>query len=103
MVEDTQLLALQRANEQVLGDELRAINDRFRVGELTRTRRGAGRGGAGAGDRNAGDGRRASCQTARATFVREVGVEPPLDLADPQPLKLPVKSDKEAGGSGDRQ
>ena len=36
-VEDEELLGLDRQNEQVLGDELRAINDRFRVGELTRT------------------------------------------------------------------
>jgi len=35
-------------------------------------------------------------ETARAAFVRQVGVAPPKDLADPQPLKLPVKSEKEA-------
>ncbi len=37
VIEDRQLLKLDLANEQVLGDELRAINDRFKVGELTRT------------------------------------------------------------------
>ena len=37
VIEDRQLFQLDKANEQVLGDELRAINDRFKVGELTRT------------------------------------------------------------------
>jgi outer membrane protein len=34
--------------------------------------------------------------TAQATFVRQVGVQPPSDLADPQPLVLPVKTEPDA-------
>ena len=95
VVEDQQLLELQRANEQVLGDELRAINDRFRVGELTRTDVAQAEAALAQAiaTRQTAEG---SLQTARATFVREVGVEPPSDLADPQPLRLPVKNEREA-------
>ena len=95
VVEDTQLLALNRANEQVLGDELRAISDRFRVGELTRTDVAQAQAALAAAiaTRQTSEG---NLQTARATFVREVGVEPPNNLTDPQPLRLPVKSETEA-------
>ena len=95
VVEDQQLLQLQRANEQVLGDELKAINDRFRVGELTRTDVAQAEAALAQAiaTRQTAEG---SLQTARATFVREVGVEPPNDLTDPQPLRLPVKNEREA-------
>jgi outer membrane protein len=95
LVEDIQLLALDRANEQVLGDELRAISDRFRVGELTRTDVAQAQAALAAAiaTRQTAEG---TLQTARAAFVRQVGVLPPNDLADPQPLRLPVKSETEA-------
>ena len=95
VIEDRQLLKLDRANEQVLGDELRAINDRFKVGELTRTdvaQAEAALAQAIATRQTAAG----TLETADATFVREVGVQAPDDLADPQPLKLPVKTEKEA-------
>jgi len=95
LVEDIQLLALDRANEQVLGDELRAISDRFRVGELTRTDVAQAQAALAAAiaTRQTAEG---TLQTARAAFVRQVGVLPPNDLADPQPLRLPVKTETEA-------
>jgi outer membrane protein len=95
VIEDQQLLALDRANEQVLGDELKAINDRFRVGELTRTDVAQAEAALAAAiaTRQTAEG---TLETARATFVREVGVQPPADLIDPQPLKLPIKDEKEA-------
>ena len=94
-VEDRQLLQLDRANEQVLGDELRAINDRFKVGELTRTDVAQAEAALAQAiaTRQTAEG---NLETARATFVREVGVNPPADLADPQPLALPVKTELEA-------
>ena len=94
-IEDKQLLALDRANEQVLGDELRAIDDRFKVGELTRTDVAQAEAALAQAiaTRQTAEG---SLETARATFVRQVGVPPSADLADPQPLQLPVKSEKEA-------
>ncbi len=95
VIEDRQLLKLDQANEQVLGDELRAINDRFKVGELTRTDVAQAEAALAAAiaTRQTAAG---TLETADATFVREVGVYPPADLADPQPLQLPVKTEKEA-------
>ena len=95
VIEDRQLLKLDKANEQVLGDELRAINDRFKVGELTRTdvaQAEAALAQAIATRQTAAG----TLETANATFVREVGTQPPPDLADPQPLKLPVKGEEDA-------
>ena len=94
-IEDQQLLSLDRQNEQVLGDELRAINDRFRVGELTRTDVAQAEAALAAAiaTRQTAEG---NLETARASFVRTVGASPPRDLADPQPLRLPVSSESEA-------
>jgi outer membrane protein len=94
-VQDAQLLALDVQNEQVLGDELRAVNDRFRVGELTRTDVAQAEAALAQAiaTRQTAEG---TLQTAAATFYNEVGVYPPKDLADPQPLRLPVQSEKEA-------
>ncbi len=95
VIEDRQLLKLDQANEQVLGDELRAINDRFKVGELTRTDVAQAEAALAQAiaTRQTAEG---TLETANATFVREVGVRPPDDLADPQPLQLPVKVETEA-------
>ncbi len=95
VIEDRQLLKLDRANEQVLGDELRAINDRFKVGELTRTDVAQAEAALAQAiaTRQTAEG---TLETAAATFVREVGVQPPADLADPQPLKLPVTAEVDA-------
>ncbi len=95
VIEDRQLLKLDKANEQVLGDELRAINDRFKVGELTRTDVAQAEAALAQAiaTRQTAEG---TLETANATFVREVGVQPPADLADPQPLQLPVKTEREA-------
>jgi outer membrane protein len=94
-IEDQQLLSLDRQNEQVLGDELRAINDRFRVGELTRTDVAQAEAALAQAiaTRQTAEG---NLETARATFVRQVGATPPADLADPQPLRLPVNSERQA-------
>ncbi len=95
VIEDRQLLKLNKANEQVLGDELRAINDRFKVGELTRTDVAQAEAALAQAiaTRQTSEG---TLETANATFVREVGIQPPPDLADPQPLKLPVKEETDA-------
>ncbi len=95
VIEDRQLLKLDQANEQVLGDELKAINDRFKVGELTRTDVAQAEAALAQAiaTRQTAEG---TLETANATFVREVGVQPPDDLADPQPLKLPVKTELDA-------
>jgi outer membrane protein len=95
-VEDVNLLLLNKQNEQVLGDELRAVNDRYRVGELTRTdvaQAEAALAQAIAARQTA----EGNLATAAATFYNFVGVNPPSDLADPQPLRLTVASEGQAG------
>jgi outer membrane protein len=91
VIQDQQLLALDVNNEQVLTKQLQATNDRFRVGEITRTdvaQAEAALAGAVA-TRQSAEG---TLQTARATYQRLVGELPPDNLVEPQPLKLPTRS-----------
>lgn len=94
VIEDQELLALNVNNEQVLQKQLDATNDRFRVGEITRTdvaQAQAALAGATA-QRETAEG---TLATARATFLQVVGFEPPADLVEPQPLVLPVRGERE--------
>ncbi|MFL5284500.1 MAG: TolC family protein, partial [Rhodopila sp.] len=95
VIQDQQLLALQINNEQVLAKQLQATNDRFRVGEITRTDVAQAE-AALAGARASRETAEGTLQTARSTFQQFVGVLPPADLVEPQPLALPVKSEQEA-------
>jgi outer membrane protein len=95
VIQAQQLLALNINNEQVLAKQLQATNDRFRVGEITRTdvaQAEAALAGATA-QRQTAEG---NLQTARGTFQQVVGFLPPGDLVEPQPLALPVKSEQDA-------
>lgn len=95
LIQAQQTLGLRINNEQVLGRQLQATNDRFRVGEITRTdvaQAEASLAGATA-DRERALG---ELQIARSAFQRAVGFLPPPDLVEPQPLKLPIKTREEA-------
>jgi outer membrane protein len=95
VIQTQQLLALQINNEQVLAKQLQATNDRFRVGEITRTdvaQAEAALAGATA-QRQTAEG---NLQTARGVFQQVIGYYPPGDLIEPQPLALPVKNEQEA-------
>jgi outer membrane protein len=95
VIQAQQLLALNVSNEQVLAKQLQATNDRFRVGEITRTdvaQAEAALSGATAARQTA----EGSLQTARATYQKVVGFQAPADLVEPQPLRLPVKTEQEA-------
>ena len=95
VIQAEQLLELQINNEQVLAKQLQATNDRFRVGEITRTdvaQAEAALEGAKA-SRETAEG---NLQTARGTFVQVIGFRPPDDLLEPQPLALPVRTENEA-------
>ncbi len=95
VIQAKQLLALQINNEQVLAKQLQATNDRFRVGEITRTdvaQAEAALEGAKA-TRETAEGNLA---TARGTYVQVIGFQPPDDLVEPQPLALPVKGEQDA-------
>lgn len=90
-----QLLQLNINNEQVLAKQLQATQDRFRVGEITRTDVAQAE-AALAGARAQRETSQGNVQTARATYVREVGEYPAPNLVKPQPLRLPVKTEAEA-------
>jgi outer membrane protein len=94
VIANQQVLALDVNNEQVLTRQLQATNDRFRVGEITRTdvaQAEAALAGATA-TRQTAEG---NLQTARSQFLQYVG-ELPGKLVEPQPLRLPVKTLEEA-------
>jgi outer membrane protein len=95
VIQAKELLDLQINNEQVLAKQLEATNDRFRVGEITRTDVAQAE-AALAGARATRETALGNLQTARGTFQQIIGVFPPDDLVEPQPLNLPVKSEQEA-------
>ena len=94
VISNAQVLQLDANNEQVLSRQLQATNDRFRVGEITRTdvaQAEAALAGATA-TRESAEG---TLQTSRATYVQLVGEEPDR-LIEPQPLRLPTRTEEEA-------
>ena len=94
VIQQTELLRLNINNEQVLGRQLQATNERFRVGEITRTdvAQAESRLAGARGQRTQAEG---NLQIARATFERTIG-EPPRRLTNPQPLQVPVRSAQDA-------
>ena len=95
VIQARQLLELQHNNEQVLAKQLQATNDRFRVGEITRTDVAQAE-AALAGARAQRETAEGNLLVARGTFRQVVGVQPPEDMVEPQPLLLPVKNEAEA-------
>ncbi len=94
VIQTQQLLQLNTNNEQVLARQLQATNDRFRVGEITRTDVAQAE-AALAGARATRQNSEGNLQTARSNYRRFIG-EMPDQLIEPQPLKLPVKNQTEA-------
>ena len=96
VIQSQQLNQLNINNEQVLARQLQATNDRFRVGEITRTDVAQAE-AALAGARATRQTSEGNLQTARSNYRRFVGEVPIADqLIEPQPLKLPLKSQDEA-------
>jgi outer membrane protein len=83
-------------NEQVLSRQLQATNERFRVGEITRTDVAQAESRL-AGARAARAVAEGQLQTARATFQRVIG-EAPTRLTAPQPLRVGVRNAEDARG-----
>jgi outer membrane protein len=94
VISDAQVLDLDRNNELVLTKQLQATNERFRVGEVTQTDVAQAEAALAqaTATRETAEG---TLQTARATFQQEVG-ELPGKLIEPQPLKLPTRTEDEA-------
>jgi len=95
VIQAKQILALNINNEQVLEKQLQATNDRFRVGEITRTDVAQAE-AALAGAKAQREVAAGQLQTARGVFQQVIGFLPPDDLVEPQPLSLPVRSEGEA-------
>lgn len=95
VIEAQELLALNINNEQVLAKQLEATNDRFRVGEITKTDVAQAQAALSqaTAQRQTAEG---SLQIARATFQRVVGYMPPGNLVEPQPIALPVATQQQA-------
>jgi outer membrane protein len=95
VIQQTELLRLNINNEQVLGRQLQATNERFRVGEITRT--GVGQAEAGLPGRvpaHPGGGQ----PPDRAGHLRAHDRGAPARLTNPQPLQVPVRSAQTRSG-----
>ncbi len=95
VIQAEQVLQLNINNEQVLTKQLQATQDRFRVGEITRTDVAQAE-AALAGARATRQTSEGNLQTARATYVATIGEYPQPNLVKPQPLRLPVRNEAEA-------
>ncbi|WP_052214787.1 TolC family outer membrane protein [Belnapia sp. F-4-1] len=93
VIRDQELLRLNINNEQVLTEQLRATNERFRVGEITRTDVAQAESRL-AGARSQRAQAEGNLQISRATFQRLVGL-PPGALVAPQPLRVPLRTSQE--------
>ncbi len=95
VIRDQEEVRLNTNNEQVLTRQLQATNERFRVGEITRTdvAQAESRLAGARASRADSEGR---LQQSRATFTRLVG-QPPQRLTPPQPLRPAVANALEAG------
>ncbi len=94
VIQAQQVLQLNINNEQVLTRQLQATNDRFRVGEITRTDVAQAE-AALAGARATRQSSEGNLQTTRATYRRLVG-DLPEQLIEPQPIKLPIRNQADA-------
>lgn len=94
VIRDQETLRLNVNNVQVLQRQLDATNERFRVGEITRTDVAQAESRL-AGARSARANAEGTLQTSRATFRRVVGLAPER-LVAPQPLGVPVRAEAEA-------
>lgn len=94
VIENRALVAVNENNVKVLQEQLQSNEDRFRVGELTQTDVAQAQAALALGQSQL-ETARGNLQTALATYVQVVG-QPAENLADPQPLVLPVNSEDAA-------
>lgn len=99
VIEDQQLLALAINNAQVLKEQLRATQDRFSVGEITRTDVAQSESALAQAEAEVQTSK-GNLQTARATYEAVIG-SPPGKLTPPQPLALPISSKQAAAAQAE--
>lgn len=92
VIRDQQVVRLNQNNVTVLQRQLQATNDRFRVGEITRTdvAQAESRLAGARADLAVAQG---TLQTSSAMFARLVGA-PPGRLSEPQPLRVPTAANQ---------
>ena len=94
VIRDTEVVRLNTNNVQVLTRQLQATNERFRVGEITRTDVAQAESRL-AGARASLEQADGNLQSSRAIFQRLIGLVP-TSVTPPQPLSPPVRSAQEA-------
>ena len=94
VIRDSEVVRLRTNNVEVLTRQLQATNERFRVGEITRTdvAQAESRLAGARADLQAAEG---TLQSSRAVFIRLIGLEPSRVQAPP-PLVPPVRSQQDA-------
>ncbi|NVN44116.1 TolC family outer membrane protein [Asaia siamensis] len=95
VVRGEQLLQININNEHVLEEQLKATQDRFQQGEITRTDVAQAQAALSTAKatRQQAEG---TLRAAQATYLQVVGVPPAPNLVAPQPLALPVKAERDA-------
>lgn len=90
VIQGQQLLALAINNANVLKEQLKATQDRFAVGEITRTDVAQSESALAQAEAQVQTAQ-GNLKTAEATFVAVIGLQP-KHLTPPQPLTLPVQN-----------
>jgi outer membrane protein len=94
VVRDEAILKLRENNLRVLQEQLRATQDRFQVGEVTKTDVAQAQAGV-AGARSALSAAKANLEASRAAYAQIIGA-PPRALRDPGPTRFVPKTIQEA-------
>ncbi|BAT19470.1 TolC family outer membrane protein [Asaia bogorensis] len=94
VIRSEQILQININNEHVLEEQLKATQDRFQQGEITRTDVAQAQAALATAKatRQQSEG---TLRAAQATYLQIVGVPPAPNLVAPQPLALPVKAEKD--------
>ncbi len=100
VISDTQLLALDRNNVDVLRRQLQATNDQFNIGDITLTSVAQAQAALAQAKAQVAIAL-GNLQIAKENFRRDVG-QYPAELTPPQPLQLPVTSSDDAGAQARR-
>ncbi len=95
VIQSQQLLQININNEKILAEQVRATQQRYNLGEVTRTDSAQADAALAAAraQRQTAEGQ---LRSAEATYMQVVGIAPAPNLKPPQPLILPVKTEQEA-------
>lgn len=95
VIQNQQLLQININNEKILAEQVKATEQRFSAGEITRTDTAQAE-AALATSRAQRQLAQGNLREAQATYAQVVGIAPAPNLKSPQPLVLPIKTEQEA-------